>query len=196
MTHALYFEIINLVERWAAMDLDITTQKIVSAYLKHGIDLNESIAKVAEDHSCNIEQVKRLVEKSNQETFLAKFAQDGSQVFDVADFDKVKSIIQNTNKLEKKASDMSVEKVEYSNSNVYGLDDMEKTASDNTSIKDIDNAIQYCTDKINEALTKIASTFNQSNRQYNFETLEKIAKDNNSQELETIATYEQVREKL
>ena len=185
-------------ERYMTMDLDIVTNKIVDKYISNGEDLNASIAKYAEDHSLNIEQTKRLIEKSNQATYLAKFAQDGTQVFDVADFDKVKSIIKiKDNTIEKKASVNVGAKIEvnYNQNNVYGYD-MEKTASTEFSLQDINDAIDLCTSKIAKSMTKIADSYTSEKNNYNFESLDKFAEENSSSGLKNIEHYTKIREAL
>ena len=179
------------------MNLDIVTNKIVSNYIDHGKDLNESIAKYAEKNECNIEQTKRLVEKVNQETYLAKFAKDGSQTFDIADYGKVKGIVQNLNNdsIEKKASITKEDKVNYGENNVYN--DMEKKASEMTySLEDINKSIDFCTTKINQAMEKIASSFKDKRREYNFESMSKLAEEASNEEQKTIDHYTKVRENL
>lgn len=177
------------------MNLDIVTTKIVSDYLKNGKDLNESIAKYAEEHKCNIEQTKRLVEKVNQETFLTKFAQDGSQVFDIADYNKVKKNVQefnnSNNSLEKKA----MEKIEinYSKQNVYSS--IEKNASE-FSLDDLNKAIKFCEDKIVDAMEKTASSFKNKKYEYNFESMEKLAEDFCTDEQKIIDHYTKIKENL
>jgi len=138
------------------MNIELQAQKIADKYIANGADMNGSIAKVASDMSLNIEETKRLVEECNKTCYLTKFASTGEQTFDIADYEKVKSILRSEGNVEKKAS-LEFEKVDYSNNNVYGLDSfnesLEKTASENDLLN---QAIDKCDEDINYAMTKIA----------------------------------------
>lgn len=138
------------------MNIELQAQKIADKYIANGADMNGSIAKVASDLSLNIEETKRLVEECNKTCYLTKFASTGEQTFDIADYEKVKSILRSEGNVEKKAS-LEFEKVDYSNNNVYGLDSfnesLEKTASENDLLN---QAIDKCDEDINYAMTKIA----------------------------------------
>lgn len=106
------------------MDYQSIGNKIASDYIHKNVDMNESIVKCAEEKSLNIEQVKRLVEESNKECFLQKFASSGEQIFDVASFEKVASLIKSS-KFKKDSSMQKVasSEVVYNKFNVYDCDD-------------------------------------------------------------------------
>lgn len=112
------------------MDYQVLGNKIANDYVHKNIDMNESIVKYAEQKSLNLEQIKRLVEESNKECFLQKFAETGEQIFDVASLDKIKNLVKSPvdSSLQKTASIKS--EIKYNNYNVYGYDvEIEKNAS-------------------------------------------------------------------
>ena len=70
-------------------------EEIVSDFLEKKSDLNSGILKVAEDMDLNPDQIKRLVEQANTQTFLKMFGdkevKDKNIDFDVADPKKILS---------------------------------------------------------------------------------------------------------
>ena len=132
------------------MQLDVLSKKITTAYINNNVDMNASIAKVASETNLNIEETKRLVEECNKACYLTKMAQTGEQVFDIADYEKIKSIVK-TPTMTKKAS------VTFENTNYDIFDSLEKTASINTpSFKDFNEAIDRCNAEAGKHLTKFA----------------------------------------
>jgi hypothetical protein len=84
-------------------------QKVASDYMKHGIDLNESIYKVAQEKSLTDDQVQRLVEESNNQVYMAKYAslkgnRNREVQFKLADGKEIKARLKGEHKMEKKAS--------------------------------------------------------------------------------------------
>lgn len=53
---------------------DSWVKSVAEDYIKYDIDPNVSLTKLAEDHSLNSEQVKRLVEETNVSIYLQKYA--------------------------------------------------------------------------------------------------------------------------
>ena len=138
-------------------DIAILASKVVSSYLSDNVDMNSTIAKIASDHSLNLEQTKRLVEESNKSCYLEKLAKTGDQIFDIADLDKVKKNLQDSVEIKKEASvKLSIDR--NTNLPAYGVDlGMEKTASEkDPSLEDFNKAILECKEKIGNNLTKVA----------------------------------------
>jgi hypothetical protein len=159
------------------MNIELQAQKITDKYIANGADMNSSIAKVASDLSLNIEETKRLVEECNKTCYLTKFASTGEQTFDIADYQKVKSILQSEGIVEKKAS-LEFEKVDYFKDNAYGLDSLneslEKVASENDLLN---QAIDKCDEDISYAMTKIAQLRSSFMPLENIEIFEKNAEE-------------------
>lgn len=151
------------------MDLEITANKIAQEYLNKNKDMNESIAKYASTNSLNIEQTKRLVEEANKNCYLQKFASTGEQVFDVAQYDKVKEIIRSMDKVEKVASLNFVE-VNYN----Y---DLEKVANDaGPDSFEYQQAIDRCHEAIGREMSKLASCRNAKEIEKSNKIIEKYEK--------------------
>ena len=132
------------------MQLDGLAQKISDAYLKRNEDMNTSIAKIASEEKLNIEQTKRLVEECNKGCYLQKMAETGEQVFDIADYQKVKDLVKNPG-VEKKAS------VNFSKTNYDIFTSLEKTAEAEVTVQHIVEAIERCKDNAGKHLSKYAS---------------------------------------
>lgn len=84
-------------------------QKVASDYMKHSVELNDSIYKIAKEKSLTDEQVQRLVEESNNQVYMAKYASlKGSRnrevQFNLADGKEIKARLRGESKMEKKAS--------------------------------------------------------------------------------------------
>ena len=77
------------------------------AALKQGVPLNDSITKVAMDNELNSDQVKRLVETTNQMAYLSELdgQDDRTFEFDVASYDDILDGMITVPDLEKAASD-------------------------------------------------------------------------------------------
>jgi hypothetical protein len=158
------------------MNIELQAKKIAESYIAKGTDMNGSIAKVASENNLNIEQIKRLVEESNKICFLIKFASTGEQTFEVADYEKVKNILQSDDIIEKKAS-VEFSKTDYSKNNFYGLeiiDESEKTASENDVLN---QAIEKCDFEISTSMNKIAQLKYSFATQDKIDTLEKRAEE-------------------
>lgn len=144
------------------MNLDIASVKIVSQYLTAGVDMNDSIAKYAMENNLNIEQTKRLVEESNKNCYLQKFASTGEQTFEVAQYNIVKEKVGLHDKVEKTASIKFIEAGE-----------LEKVASEEIPTIEYDGAIARVRSDIGSILTKLASEYKSLVR--NNPSLEKLA---------------------
>ena len=84
-------------------------QKVASDYMKHNIDLNDSIYKIAREKDLTSEQVQRLVEESNNQVYMAKYAslkgnRNRDVQFKLADGKEIKARLKGEHKMEKKAS--------------------------------------------------------------------------------------------
>ena len=84
-------------------------QKVASDYMKHNIDLNDSIYKIAKEKNLTGEQVQRLVEESNNQVYMAKYAslkgnRNRDVQFKLADGKEIKARLKGEHKMEKKAS--------------------------------------------------------------------------------------------
>lgn len=79
----------------------------VAAYKANGTSLNDSITKVAMDNELNSDQVKRLVETTNQMAYLSELEgqDDRTFEFDVANYDDIMDGIISDPTLEKTASE-------------------------------------------------------------------------------------------
>ena len=131
------------------MQLDVLAQKISDAYVKRNEDMNTSIAKIASEKNLNIEQTKRLVEECNKGCYLQKMAETGEQVFDIADYEKVKNLIKNPG-VEKKAS------ASFSKTNYDIFASLEKTADTEITLQHVVEAIERCKNEAGKHLTKYA----------------------------------------
>lgn len=80
---------------FSAEQLQKLAVEVVSKYVNSGISLNDGIASVAKEQSLNLEQIKRLVESSNQLAYLKLLdsASDRTFEFPVADFETVKGLV-------------------------------------------------------------------------------------------------------
>lgn len=84
-------------------------QKCASDYINNGIELNDSIYKIAKENNYNEHQVQRLVEESNNQVYMAKYAslkgnKDRDVVFDLADARIVNARLKGEENIEKTAS--------------------------------------------------------------------------------------------
>lgn len=71
------------------------TTSIINDYMRHGVDPNESISKLASDQGLNDEQIQRIIEDVNVGIYLQKYAQTKGKnvrrvIFPIADPDKIK----------------------------------------------------------------------------------------------------------
>lgn len=83
--------------------------KVVYDFVHYNVPLNDSISKIAKENNFTDDHIKRLVEESNNQTYLVKYAQLKDQKirsvdFDVADFDVIKSKIGTQEEMKKSAS--------------------------------------------------------------------------------------------
>jgi len=117
----------------------------VKSLVAEGTPLNDSIIALAESLELNPEQIKRLVEMSNQLAYLAQLesADDRTFEFDVADYDSIVDSMLPEASIEKSASDLS---------DIASIFDvpMEKVASE-ASVRDLSDSEKT------KALTKVAS---------------------------------------
>lgn len=92
-------------------------ESAVNGFLRNNIDMNQTIAKIAQDDNLNDNQIHRVIEEANTQVYLVKHAQcqnnyDREVYFPLADLQKVKDFMNNKqataasldSKLEKKAS--------------------------------------------------------------------------------------------
>lgn len=84
-------------------------QKVASDYIRHNIDLNDSIYKIAKEKDLTAEQVQRLVEESNNQVYMAKYAslkgnRNRDVQFKLADGREIKAMLSGKRKMEKRAS--------------------------------------------------------------------------------------------
>jgi len=85
-----------------ASELLLTAKTIAHDHFTSGIDLNDSITKIASTQSLSKPQIERLVEETNKATFLELFEKKAEQEFPVADYQTIKSKL--TPKFEKTAA--------------------------------------------------------------------------------------------
>ena len=80
--------ILGHLESSSPDDISRHAERVATDYVNDRIPLNQGITKVANDNNLNAEQVKRVVEKANNETFnlMLKAGYDKNITFDVADF--------------------------------------------------------------------------------------------------------------
>ena len=88
-------EVIALEGNFKA-SLERYANSVSNDYVKHGTDMNESIAKIASRNHLNDEQIQRVVEESNNKVYLAKYAElkhsnERDVTFDRAEAEKVKT---------------------------------------------------------------------------------------------------------
>lgn len=164
------------------MNLEITANKIVSKYINAGTDMNDSIAKYAMENSLNIEQTKRLVEESNKNCYLQKFASTGEQIFDVAQYNIVKEKVGLVDKVEKTAAIRFMEAGEF-----------EKVANEQIDTLEYDGAIAKVRSEIGSTLVKMASL--RKNLVYKNASLEKLA-FNEIEELKPLVAEIEHKEKI
>lgn len=93
------------------MDLTVEGLKqlaatVVAGFSFNGTSLNDGIIKAASDNSLNVEQIKRLIETSNQIAYLTKLAEASDKTFEfkVADYDTVISHFVTPEGIQKEAS--------------------------------------------------------------------------------------------
>lgn len=117
-------------------NLKMLAEEVSKDYMRNGIPMNESIAKMAEDRALNKHQIDRVVEHANQLTYLSLFnkGQDkyASVDFDVADPKAIKEIL--SPKEEKKTAsfldDYKDPEIDLDSINFFGLENTEKIASE------------------------------------------------------------------
>ena len=75
-------------------DLDLYITTATHDYISKGIKLNDSITKLASDHGLNREQINRVVEGANTQTYVQLFNQSKDKYiqFDNADSEKIASV--------------------------------------------------------------------------------------------------------
>lgn len=79
-------------------NLEQYASSVSSGYLRHGLDMNKVIAKIASTNNLNANQIQRVIEESNNKVYLAKYAQmknsnDREVSFDRADMEKVSTFL-------------------------------------------------------------------------------------------------------
>ena len=76
-------------------DLDLYVKTAAQDYLTKNVSLNDSITKIASTHGLNREQINRVVEGANTETYVQLFNQSKDKYiqFDNADSEKVASVV-------------------------------------------------------------------------------------------------------
>jgi hypothetical protein len=95
------------------IELVLTAKKIAEGHVTSGIDLNDSILKVASDNNLSKPQIERLVEETNKATFMELLEKKGEQEFPVADYQTIKGKM--IPKIEKNASEnLQFENLNYS----------------------------------------------------------------------------------
>lgn len=101
----------------------------VAAYKNNGTSLNDSITKVAMDKELNSDQVKRLVETTNQMAYLSELdgQDDRTFEFDVANYNDIMDSIISDPTLEKTASAVVSNPMDLVTSSFYN---MEKVATE------------------------------------------------------------------
>ena len=87
-----------MIEGNFKQNLERNARRVSDDFTRYGKDMNASIAKIASENKYNDDQIQRLVEESNNLTYLAKYAGLKNQterdvVFETASLDKVKEII-------------------------------------------------------------------------------------------------------
>ena len=130
-----------------SMNLELIAQKISDSYVKKNEDMNTSIAKIASEQNLNIEQTKRLVEECNKGCYLQKMAETGEQIFDIADYEKVKALVTNP-QIEKKAT------VTFTDTKYDIFESFEKTADTQVTHAHLSQAIERCKDEAGKHLSK------------------------------------------
>ena len=176
-----------------------TANKFANSYLKNGSCLNSAIANVAKKDKLSKTEIERLVEETNKATFLLLLERKGEQVFPIADYDKIKSIL--SPNIEKTASEViNFEPMSYSNSNFRSQlgNYQQNTIVKEASVKKYeDREVAYI-----EALCKIASEYLEeysemmklntlTHRRYNYSTdMMKTAEANNDTEVLRIRDVE------
>lgn len=146
--------------------------RAVNDYVKYNIGLDQAIAKIAQMDSLNDNQISRIVEESNNQVYLIKYAQlrnfpEREVVFDLASLPGVKSIVENgipkvATQIEKKASwennngDDKLNFLNYtSHETASCTEDKRKDIKDIISEKLVKEANQLNTD-LKEAIQKVA----------------------------------------
>ena len=151
------------------MEIEAIAQKIAKDYISSNTDMNSSIAKYASENNLSIEHTKRLVEESNKQCFLSKFAATGEQVFDVADFKEVSKLVK-SNEGHTKTASYSIEPIDYK------LAPSDEKVAANT--RDLYDAMDVCRDRIGASMNKLAELrvkIVHQNPQFMNEPIEKIA---------------------
>lgn len=148
-------------------------QKVASDYMKHGIDLNESIYKVAQEKSLTEDQVQRLVEESNNQVYMAKYAalkgnRNREVQFKLADGKEIKARLKGEHKMEKKASVKEYDAAVFQSGTFMKCasfapekkSSIEKIIANKavTAMNDMRNSIEKCASEIGEGLTTIAQS--------------------------------------
>jgi len=104
------------------LDFEMWGREVAVNYLTHNKPMNESIVKLAQDNLLNYEQIKRVVEESNNQTYLQKFAssqqKDDKYIeFEVADAKKIVKLLNTTTKEAELSDDYSLSPKEHKNFN-------------------------------------------------------------------------------
>ncbi len=108
---------------------------VVNDFMKYNINPNESISKIAKTHSLNDEQIQRIIEETNVNIYLQKYAQTKGKSLRRVSFTLADpAIIKNssTNVTEKVATEAD------KNTRKENVKMMEKAASNSSPIKPID----------------------------------------------------------
>lgn len=185
------------------MDLIKIADSISDKYVKSNVDMNDSIAKYASENNLSIHQTKRLVEESNQSCYLKKLAATGEQVFDIADFEKIKTLMNKINTPQEKIASINFDRNDYSQS-----EELQKTAETNEDLRNINEAIIKCNSLKSDALIKVAKLQKQISPYINFESsldLSKVAEISTiptelanefKEALNKVSHYEQIAQNL
>jgi hypothetical protein len=83
-----------------AVKLMTYKDKVVNDFTRYNVDLNQSIAKIAQSDGLNDNQISRIIEEANNQVYLIKYAQmrnfpEREVIFDLAALPAVKSIVKN-----------------------------------------------------------------------------------------------------
>lgn len=153
---------------------------IIDAYMKNSIDVNKSIAKIAQKENFNDDQISRLIEEVNNQIYLLKYNQmkgspEREVKFDIASLQKINEIIKNgeSNKpinQQKEASTMmsSFEKTASENSDEDSLNFLNFSGPDlgNLNADTMPDRKKYLTKIASEKINKIQSDIDSEIQKY------------------------------
>lgn len=89
---------IDFVSGEFAKKVDGYKNMVVDGYMRNSIDVNRSIARIAQKETLNDDQISRIIEEVNNQIYLLKYNQMKSSIdrevsFDIASLSKIKGII-------------------------------------------------------------------------------------------------------